>query len=838
MAAGDQRFTRLGIEILGARIPRMQVTRERGELVSAAPQAQTHFTAQHLDVIGARELRTQFTRQRGELLSSTRQARQYVTALHMDVCGSNPTAGFKYALWTRQRGELLSAAHQARQLLTSLHVEVAGEGLPIRPQQLFTRQVYEVLGAHPARVQFTRLALEVLYDAMGVMVSPHSLPSVLANIFSHNWDSQARLESAYSTDISKSSDSLAEERRGLLDRPYRTLFIRFLGFGSDEVNRLSMTAMRLAQQDNTPIPLVVDFSKVTATSSGTTIYCDTRCRRFFLGARVMIHSWDANRRPTNVEYGLVQALADDSITLQAPLAGTFPVRSRVYPCLEAKLSLDNADLNLVSDQLLDIALTVKEVTGPAALPSTVTGFAAPPGFPTWNSRPVFDVPSDWSANIRTIIGRDGEKAQSGRSEIISPAGPRAQFSHEMKLTLLSRAKFWKVLQFFDSRMGRLRSFYMVDPAAKFKANTVLTTGVRIKPSGNIEDLQSFMSHVAVVLRDGTIYVRNVTSVTLDSGEWVIAFGSTIPAVDPATVRKVTQAYLVRLRDDVLKEEWTTDEICSISFWGIEVLDDSDQELANIAYSPNGPAPGQVPDLYLWVSPQRNAFEDLPRTIPAVAGEPDTNGSAIAIWDDARQSPSTVNLIETGTSPVLYLYGGAQKNGGRQTLRWSAAGKFQLRPLGNTFYDNAAGKGLTVFISLRPRDAVGTWNFFMKKTGVVEWSPTVCKLFEVLGVDVANNDISTANLLTDRLSKNMVLLLRWDPNVSAKVYRDGILMGTAVTPVVDLPSDPSAELDLMDMASQMDGNDILIYKRALTSAELNKVGRFLAGMYDTDWTTIP
>lgn len=842
MSAGDQRFTRLGIEVLGARVPLAQLTRLRGEVLSGTRQARQHVTNFHVEVAGANPTAgfkyALLTRLRGQLLAGTRQARQQVTNFHVEVAGANPTAGFKYALLTRLRGELLAASRAARNQVTNFHAEVIGDFI-VRPIQRVTRQVFEVLGAHPARVQLTRFAIEVLYDALGVRVTPHSLPSVLANIFSHNWDAQAKLESAYNTAITFASGSLSEERRGLIDRPYRTLFVRFMGFDKFELNRLSMTAMRLCQQRFTPIPLFTDFSKVTAQSSGTTIYCDTTYRRFFLNARVMIHSWDAHRRPTAVEYGQIQTFDATSITLQAPLVGTFPAGSRVYPCIEAELALEPVDLNLISDECLDMAMTIKETVGSAALPSTIDGFANPPGFQTWNGRPIFDVPSDWSANLRSGIRREGEKNQVGRAEIVRADGPRAQFMHEMRLTLLTRAKFWKVLQFFDSRMGRLRSFYMVDPAAKFQANSILTTNVRIKASGNIEDLQDFMSHVAIVMRDGTIYVRDVTSVTLDSGEWVIAFGSVIPVVDITQVRKVTQAYLVRLRDDAMAEQWTTDEVCEVSLWGVEVLAEADQELTNIAYVPTGPVPEQVPDLYLWTSPKRNSFQDVFRATPAVAGEPDVAGSSVALWDDVRQTPSPQYLLESGaTPPQIYVYGSPGANGGRQTFHWTAGAKFQLRPLGDVFYDNTLGKGLTVFIAIRPRDVAGTVNFFLKKTGVIEWGPTVCKLFEVLGVDVANNDISHANLVSDRLSRTTTLVLRWDPNVSAKVYRDGVLMGTAVTPVVDLPADASAELSFFDMGDNFDGNDALVYRRALSSAEMNKIGRFLSTMYGSPWTDIP
>lgn len=842
MAAGDQRFTRLGVEVLGARIFHTQLTRFVGEAGGKPPGPQTQLTRLGVEVVGtsprAGQHQTLFTKIGGEALGKARDnAKTQFTRLAIEVAGRSPHAGQNQTLLTRFGGEAVGKAPGPNTRFTRLGVEVAGEGLPIRPQMLFSRLGAEVLGDFPARTFFTRFALEIIYDWQ-VRMTPHTLPSVLANIFSHNWGAQVKLESAYQTDISYASGTLSEERRGLLDRPYRTLQVRYLGFDRHEVSRLAMTVMRLCHQRFTPVPLTPDLSRVTATSSGTTIYCDTRYRRFFINQRVMIHSWDANRRPANVEYGKILSFDDTSITLQAALSNSFPAGSRVYPCIEAEIALDAADISLVSDEVVDLALTIKEAVGPSALPSTMATYDNPPNFPTYNGRPIFNVPSDWAANVRSGIFRQGDKGISGRAEVIFAAGPRPQFQHEMKLTLLSRDKFWKVLQFFDSRLGRLRSFYMVDPATKFKATSIATTNIRITKAGNIEDLQTFMSHVAVVMRDGTIYIRGVSSVTLDTGEWVLTLDSTLPAITLADVRRVTQAFLVRLRDDAMLEEWTTDQVCSISLMGIEVLDDSDQDISPTSYTPAGPAPQQVPDLYFWASPDRNTWADAGRTTPADPGsEADQVGSAVATWDDARQSPSTI-FLSGSSAPGLIVYSDPKKNNGRQTLQWLGAGKFRLRPLGDDFFDNTAGKGLTVFFTYRVGDSAGTWNFLLKKAGVLEISPTQAKLFETLDVVDATLYVNYSTMLGADLSRNVVGCFTWKPSTYAKMYKNGVLMGSAASQVVSLPSEATRELDLYDMQSQFDGNDLLIYKRALTSAELNQVGRFLAGMYDSVWTDIP
>lgn len=839
MAAGDCRVSKFSVQVLGDRTPRTHWTRQYAEVLGTPPTASTQVSRFAAQTLGDRTPRTHLTRVYSEILGTTPTPKTYLSRFSVQVLGDGPVIPANVR-FTRMYAEVLGAAPVPSAQVSRFSVQVLGDPVVAIPETRVSRFGSQVLGKARVRTLLSRFSVQVLFDGVlgAIRVIPNALPSVLANIFSHNWASRCVVESAYGTDITAAATSVAEERRAVVDRPYRTLQIRFTGFDRFELTRLSMTLARLCSQRSTPVPLVSDFSKVTATSSGTTIHCDTRYRRFFLNGRVLIHSWDANRRPANVEYGQIQAMGVDNITLQAPLVGSFPAGSRVYPCLEAEIDLEKT-MDLLSDENCDLQLTVRERSGRSALPSSVGQFVNPDGFPTHGGRPIFDVGHDWSANLRSGVYREGSKFASGRAEIISAFGARPQMERELRMILFGRDKFWKVLNFFDSRRGRMRSFWLVEPAAYFQPTVLQTTQVTVKAAGNIQDVQDFIKYVAVVKRDGTTYIRGISSVTPSGADWVIAFDAVIPSTSLADVRKVTPAYLVRLKDDSLREEWITDEHMETSLAGIEVLEEAAQELSALTFTPTGPAPAQVVDLYLWTSPNRHTWADAGRVAKASPGaDPGSVGAAVALWDDARSAPSSVNLLGS-SAPGQIVYADPETNNGRPAATFAGvAGKWNLRPLGDTFYDNTAGKGLTVFVAFRVGVAAGTWTALLKKTGVLEWYPTQCKMFETLDGEVANNNINHASLMADDLGRNVLAVLRWDPNVSARVYKNGgSPLGSAVTPVVDLPAEATRELDVWAMTSQLDVNDLVIYKRALTTAELNKVGKFLASKYDSPWVDI-
>ena len=806
----------------------LRVTRQLGEALGSVAQTRLFVTRIGVEVLKDRDYTARVTRMVGEALGSVAASRLQVTRLALEVLGYNPESNIHNLLFTRMVGEALGSTAPARLEFTRLALEVLGEKLP---RLFLTRIAAEALGHFTPRLRLGRMGVEALgnYQRLKNM-EPNELPDVLPNLLSHNWTATAKMDSSFETDVTISTESSAEERRQLVDRPYRTMQVHFTALTKRDLNLLTMTIQRLSLQRMTPVPVYTDYTKTTASASGMSIPCDTRFRRFFENQRVVIHDW-SSRRPGNVEYAQIDTLTDTEITLVDPLSGTFPKGSRVYPIMEAEISL-GSDMALPSDETLEADMLVREVTGYSAMPRTVQNYEDPDGFELYQDRPILDLQKDWTDGLRGGYSRDGQQFKSGRAQIAFVSGDRPRFWFEARFTA-TRANFWPLLNFFDSRLGRLRAFWVLNPSSAFEPTVLQTNLVRMKPAGDIADWQSFFKQIAIIKKDGTKYLRGVASIVEDSGLWVVTFDEAIPSTDLADVRRITSAHLVRFQEDGLSEEWLSDGLVRTSLSMIEVLDEGAQELENATLTYGGGEPQRVPDLYYWGQANRNTYSSPSNAAKvAVGAEPDVAGSGVGAWYDIREFGGPIYL-EGITKPGQLVFGDPVKNSGKAAM--SAAMKFRLRPVGDTFFDNV--NGLTVFISALVGNSAGTWTSILKKTGVLEWSPTVCKMFATLDAEVSAANITTPNLFSDRLSSGVVLCLHWVPGVSAKIYRNGELMGSAATPAAGLAVQGTRELDVLDMASQFYADDVAIYQRGLTTDELNAVGKFFCEMHGTSWTEI-
>ena len=137
----------------------------------------------------------------------------------------------------------------------------------------------------------------------------------------------------------------------------------------------------------------------------------------------------------------------------------------------------------------------------------------------------------------------------------------------------------------------------------------------------------------------------------------------------------------------------------------------------------------------------------------------------------------------------------------------------------------------------------------------EWSTGTVKMFETAGVIDTDLHITGIPGFGDsgHGHRPRVMVFRWDPGVSAEFYIDGgTKVGTGpVTvatqfPLVDMffPStiwnfvagDSSLKKDA-GLGFKTYRNSFLAYKRALTDAQVNQVGQFLADRFGANWTNI-
>jgi hypothetical protein len=682
----------------------------------------------------------------------------------------------------------------------------------------------------------TRVGIELLMKVAttgALPMYPNDLPATLFNFFPINWRVQARLDSAYSTDVTASTKSVAEERRGLLDRPYRVLTVNLTGLFKADVMLIQASLERLAKQVSTPIPLYTDHSRVTAESTLDFINCDTRYRRFFINQRVAIHNWVYGNRPDTVEYAQIKAITPDGLYLQSNLAGTYRVGARCYPCFEVQIALDQVQ-SFITDEYCEMNMVFMELPGRSAMPSTVLGFVNPDNFQTHDNLPIFDMLQDRSINVAGGVTRAGNKFQSGRAEVVFTTGERAQVWHELRIKSLDRVTFWKLLGFFDSRMGRLRTFWMLSPGTPFEPKVIQTNLVKVKPHGQLQDQTDFLKYVAVVMRDGTIYVRGVSSVTVDSPYWVFNFDETIPSVSLGDVRRVVPAFLARLKNDSMQEVWTTDELCDVVLQGLELLAEGAQELVNPDMIFVGGKPAQYDDIRFWGQPARNTLSaGLALALPGT--EPGLVGDAVLEWHDTRGAEFEVMYLLGTSTPGQVVYKDPSVVNGKPAMPWTGSAKFTVKASNYQPYDNTLG--FTAFLVYHVGPSSGTWSYFIYKAGILEWAPTLCKMRATEDVNVPAANITTQNLLGNFLSKTCIATLVWKPGVSAKIYLNGVEQGAAATPAASLAVDTARLMDLFNMTSQFTAEDIVLYGRGLDVDELNAIGQFFGQMYAVPWTDI-
>lgn len=668
-------------------------------------------------------------------------------------------------------------------------------------------------------------------------VTPLELPDVLPLLTLHNWLSPVTVETAYQTDVSE-AETVAEDRRLLAARPTRLLRGRLSGVNAADALRLLMTASRLAQ-GRTVGYLYSDKARITAASSGTTVWCDTRWRRFFVGQRVAVVAFEQNRA-TVVDHRAILGVLPDRIVVDVALSQTFPKGSRAYPCIDADVAL-SVDESLHSDRVLDVLVSYQEVAGPSALPPTAND---PPGSMQLDDEdglPILSGRFDWGATRSAGVRRSGEVFGSGKAQVTYVRGERAQGQNEFVFKCSSRESFWPVLNFWDSRRGRGKPFWAVDQSTAFEVDSITTTYADVLPSGNIEDVEDFVQNVGVELRDGTVYRRAVDTVAVAGDFWRITFADALPALG-SPLRRLTVARLMRGDSDAMTEEWESDEAVTVRIPARELLEEKSVELAQLDYTPLYNQVLNLPSLLLWVDATvgmrtgtSTGDDDGPATIPVFQ----TVGDRVTSWYDVRGAPApSVNFLAGHHAPSSHLAPRLAKfsspfiNGDRPfALHESAGGtgqRFYLRPVDLQFFDNTLGLTIFIFCRMPPASPNG---ILFRRRGVLVWTTT--------GVDAYENFNSGTGLQSFSYTdvglavEPFLLSLRWGPGGKVEVRKNGFLVGESSGTITDIPTASSLADELAGAeTTRLVDLDIVGTDKAWTSSVL-VYGKKLEGVSGDD-----
>ena len=432
-------------------------------------------------------------------------------------------------------------------------------------------------------IRIHRHAIEVLARRAVPPITPLSFPTGL-DFFLHNWASNVIMETRYMTDITRSPTTLAEERRGLLERPQRQLKVEFLQGEVAEVDRLLVNLRRLTDE-NLISPLYQDTVTVTTSSTGQDeINGDFRYRRYFNGGRVAVFpmnpSSDSLHLAAEVDVYTIEAVFTDHIQVERNLDQDYANLSWfIVPLMDLEIVLSPA-VKHHTTTVAQVSLTLNEVVGKNALPPSFTG-GVPDGWSQQLGLPVFEVDLDWVGGIRTTYQRYGQRRTEGRKPVVVPNGPRYVQVQDFELKLDLRADFWRVLNLFDSRRGRLDLFWEIDQENMW---TVIDTDpqfIDVQSFGVFADfVADFTEHAGIVMNDGTIYIREINTIQ-DVGPWRISLvgGNDLPdPIDVTEIKRFSRARKKRFDSDSLAESWHNTEVSEVAFSTIEVLAEGEVDI--------------------------------------------------------------------------------------------------------------------------------------------------------------------------------------------------------------------------------------------------------------------
>lgn len=557
----------------------VQITRQSAEVLaeSTAPAAVTR-----VDLEYASEAETanavdpvRITRQSAEILRKV-AVTAAVGRVDMEVAseaeGANAVDPIRV---TRQSVEVLTSI-SPRATITRLDMEVASEA--------------ETANAvDPARV--TRQTAEVLArrGSAGVVV-PLALNDD-AEIFMHDWADQLVLRSSYLTDVTIAGTG-AESRLGLRLKPSRSMDVVWRQtrdeFDANDLSRLDRLYVFLRRLTGTrfAIPLYPDQRVLSQsyTSLDDELLIDTTRGRWFPGARVAVVQLTWTGSYLSHSFHLIESLQSDRLVLTTGLGLTVAAESLVIPMIDCEVALEAALLHEIGC-LAEVTVTVDEVPGASQLPATKSD--TPDGTPTHLSIPILDVDPDWSNGVRRGRSRQGSEFQSGRARGVSTFADRSREKHELHFTNQRGCgpggqDFWKLVQFFDTRRGRLRSFWHIDQERIWECAQVTTAFISVVPFGDFDDFSEELQggQVGLIMSDGTFYVRDAVTVQDVASVYRITIDPALPSGLNATdVIRVARARRVRFDSDEMTETWTSAGLAETDLTVLETLEEKDVEIS-------------------------------------------------------------------------------------------------------------------------------------------------------------------------------------------------------------------------------------------------------------------
>lgn len=528
-------------------------------------------------------------------------------------------------------------------------------------------------------LQLSSLHYDVISRAPSV-VRPRPLPAQTPFYLPANWVQDIEMETRWLTDITRSKETLSEERRMLATRPVRSLSILLMTTTREETEAMALSYQRFCSfppEQSVPFPLYCDLTycekNVETSGSQKIIWCDTTFRRLFLGQRVMlVHPQNSPSYVDGVAFCTVDAVYPDRLIVSG-LADNFPIGSVVYPCLDASLVF-NIPADMETATVAQVTVSVEEAFGMSQLPGLwdhpLSGIFPSERQP-WrfaNYRPFCRFDANWRGKVGVSISSSGTEETVGKGKIFDVYGSRPL--HDISFELLdgSRESAWQARRIFDGLRGRGGTLFIPSLRDSWQVLAIDPLYVRISTTRPASEIEAFVDFIYLQFKpaampNAVVYpeVREVATVNqISVGVVEIGWSEALVGYGDLTVQNVEvceQALLCHFKRDSFLEAWVTDSVCKAKIELVEVLDEGNKTVANLpVYSPSSGRPDQISDLQFWFS-SKNSFSfaeyDFFNSLHRAFSHPHEHSSAHMIFD-ARASLPDVFPIDDLSIPEIHL----------------------------------------------------------------------------------------------------------------------------------------------------------------------------------------
>jgi hypothetical protein len=664
----------------------------------------------------------------------------------------------------------------------------------------------------------------------------------------HNWESNFIIENVWESDVTVARTE-AEERWGLVDRPYRTVTIQFNGMGQEDTIKLWAAFQRLGTRP-TFIPVYCDMFKLSAdvTATATAIPGDFSLLRFHKGAKAVLVSWDVNRKPADLEFVEIVSSDETQIEFTPALQHEHKAGSRLYPLMLLEPNL-SSEFTFLSRDFSRFSVSFDEAKGNSALPGWQS-IGSDPDCATYQHIPIFNHYIDKTESIPLITyTRGGEKKRLGRGTVYALKGIRGRFGASVTSIALTRSNSVNLLKFLDSRQGRVRKFWFPNIYSLWTPTAINASYVVINSDLSEADIRLYLPYIALKLSDGTLRIRKVSEIQLtDTEEYTIYFDTDLDTVDVVLINILTvmPCYLVRLDQDVYTENWLTNHAVSVSFSVKELQNEKDIPIYNVDDLIDAIDPEDVSDIFFVGQAGTESLQ--PDLITPVS----LDGEEVAEWGDKRGG-SIARALITENPPFEQYYDyfpsgvvnyRAHNYASSNSSYRSGFSLNTLEPL----HDN--GLGLTFFAAMRLiNPGHSDANEFILRypngstdSDILLFTKTQLKLYEIEGEE--NEDFQVVfNNLGEDFSNWFVVAFIWQPGGFAHVYKNGLLWGRTPKSPYSMQRSLSYEAEFFKLSNnESDPRSTgdcgivgtAIFRRALSLQEFNGVGTYMGTLLGINW----